>query len=143
LIGLQEKMMFKPAFIMLTPEEMAEDPPDALIGDLTSGERLWLWRHRAKLTRGATAAFLVVPKGTIQALERGTGGTDAALPRYVTGLRPTPPEALRIARRRSSLGSREVATRLGVSRMALWKWERAGDERLAAFWDGYNVGNTP
>jgi DNA-binding XRE family transcriptional regulator len=118
LIGLQEKMM-----------------SDSVA--LTPGEALWLWRRREIFTRRGAADWLGIPRATILALERGTGGTDAALPRYVTGLRPTPPEALRIARRRSSLGSREVATRLGVSRMTVWKWERAADERLVAFWDGY------
>jgi transcriptional regulator with XRE-family HTH domain len=119
------------------------DAPSALaglVGALSVGERLWLWRRRHGYDRRAAAAVLGLPRRALKDLETGKGGAGAALPGYVTRLRSTPPEALRVARRRSGLTSGAVAARLGISRMALWKWERAADPRLTALWEGQSDG---
>ena len=104
---------------------------------LTPGEALWLWRRRNGLNRAGAALALGIPQRGLRATERGTEGAAAGLPLYVTRPRPTPLEATLVARRRSGLTSGAIARRLGISRMMLWKWERASDPRLAAFWENY------
>jgi transcriptional regulator with XRE-family HTH domain len=106
------------------------------IWDLTPGEVLRIARHRAGLTQREAASRAGVGKTAWWEAEKGFA--PALTPREARlrdVRRPSLPELLDLARRRSGLGLEGVAGLLGTSRVTLLALERAGDEGLRAFWE--------
>jgi DNA-binding transcriptional regulator YiaG len=111
------------------------------LSDRTPGEELWLRRRLLGFSQEEAALVLGVAHSTVASWEARKGlATKAAealggLPRPPGG-RATPGDLAALARRRQGWGSFGTAERVGVSRMTLFNWERASDERLVAFWEG-------
>jgi DNA-binding transcriptional regulator YiaG len=94
---------------------------------LTLPETIWLTRRRLGLTQVAFAARLGATVHEVYDWERGAKVPDhLAWPVVV----PTPLEWAVVLRRRSGLGLKEVARRMGVSHVTLLKRER-GEGRVS------------
>lgn len=96
----------------------------------TPAERLWLWRRTTSLTQADAAARLGVPLRRYQRAEAGENSVQ--VPRGAP--RPTLGDLCALARRRSRLGLRAAAARLGISHVTLLAWERGSDPRLVEGW---------
>ena len=105
---------------------------------LTTGELLWLWRKRKRLSVNAAAGLCGVSHDKYK---RAEADRDYRVPHQP---RPTPTDAelLRVLRRRCPLPRDDLASRLGISHVQWLKLERAADPSLVAFWaanDGSSV----
>jgi hypothetical protein len=100
---------------------------------LSPGERLFIWRRRNRFTQAEAAARYHIHRETWLRAE-ADATTLPNPPARALVLAPTLPEALRLARRRSGLGSREAATAASMSHPSLLAAERNGEEALVAFW---------
>lgn len=97
---------------------------------LTSGERLWTWRKRLRLSVSGAAEKLQTSRFAYVEAEHDR----APLPSTFKGITPTSGELLRVLRRRSNVARDDVAARLGVSHVTYLKLERKSDERVVRLW---------
>ena len=95
---------------------------------------IWRWRHDWSRPRAASA--LGLKRDQLAAIEHGRSVVPAELRMIMGRIVPTIPEKLRLARRRAGIGTQAIAAHLGISRMRLWKLEKAGDDRVIRFWKG-------
>jgi hypothetical protein len=122
--------------------------------ELTSGERLWLWRtsrqgrrpktgignESGRMTQLEAGVILRVDSSQYWALEHGDQLPDNVAEAVFKEIGEPPltrAAQCRLARRRSPLTLTAVVVELGlVSRPTLYKLEAAADPRLVAFWEG-------
>ena len=105
------------------------------LSKLTDPERLYLWRKAKGWDLVRTAVNLGVGRGRLHAVELGRKD-GLHLPLHIKQYQPTLPDLLRLARRRSGLGLREVAALVPTSHVTVLYAERRGEATLVKFWRG-------
>lgn len=96
----------------------------------TTGEVLWTWRKRNKLSIVVAAKTLLISRHSYMRAEHDRAGPLPNHPRIVL----TAPELLRLLRRRSDVGRDDVAARLGMSHVTYLRLERQADTRVVQLW---------
>ena len=108
----------------------------------TLAERSVLLRHRLGLSQAAWAKRHRTYKWAVQRWEHELAGARCPLGRgrlvEVELLRPTTGEECYLARRRSGVRQRGLASSLSVCHVTLLAWENAGDPRLVRYWERQN-----
>jgi transcriptional regulator with XRE-family HTH domain len=118
------------------------------LGQLSTAERLFLWRHRFDgrsrgnlgLTQVEAAAKLGINANRYIQLEKGKRAAlsvddTTALHRAVGVFTPTMSELCLLARRRSGLMLSDIVLEFDGSRALFNSLEREGSPRLVAFWE--------
>lgn len=109
----------------------------------TPGELLWLWRNHHGLTLRRAAAQLGLGRNKYEEMEGGGTPIDGWRQVLALSLKLDPRDILtpgllcKLARRRWAgevLSLASVAGVVGVSKVALLRWEDIGAPRLVAFW---------
>ncbi len=101
----------------------------------TSGELLWTWRKRHRMSVTLAAKHLSVRRLVYIEAEHDRLGDALDFPRPLASeAGPTAPELLRIRRRRSLVARDDVAEHLGVSHVTYLKLERQADQRVIDLW---------
>lgn len=122
------------------------------LGDLTAGEKLWLWRRRQRAASGSiqgrgggiasqreTAERLGLAPGSYLKLE-GDGrarlslGEALDVAAVVGDLEPTVAELCALARRRSRVTLARLQAELGLGRDGVLRAERAADAAVVELW---------
>jgi len=91
-----------------------------LLDEITEGEKFHLSRRRKGLTQAQSSKLLAFPVVSIRDMEMGNLPVPKSLE---VDLNATDSELCYIARRRSGLTQRQLATRLGKSHVAIIKME--------------------
>jgi transcriptional regulator with XRE-family HTH domain len=101
---------------------------------LSKGERLFVWRHRRRLTRGAAARFFGVTLGRYKRWEAGT--TTGVPTVQLGGLEPQ--EHYVVLRKRSGYSLKDIAEKMGISTRKLRTMELGESplDRQIDFWGG-------
>ncbi len=97
---------------------------------LTYGEAWWLWRRRLGYSMPESAHALGISEDRLREWEKDR--ETAPYPVKLNGTPLTPGEWCAIQRRRRGWTLPEVAGRLGISRMTLWKAEHGRTSGVVA-----------
>jgi len=97
----------------------------------TSGEVLWVWRKRHRLSVVDAAKALGVTRLAYAEAEHDRWPATISLDPPIT---PTTAELLRVCRRRSGVARDDVAEYLAVCHVTYLKLEREANERLVNLW---------
>jgi hypothetical protein len=150
---LDERIVGMPALRQAPTPERITDPAVYNLGQLTQGEKLFLWRWRLKdetrrnawfgagARKESAAAELGITPGTYDRLERGLPvaldlDQMARVTRVIEDVAtPNQRELCALARRRSCMPAREVARQFGGSAVLFNNLEREGSPRIVKFWE--------